>query len=329
MIDITLNNKAIIFALMILNLSICIQPATVNAAGRDNLGDILSNRSADIPSVGKGREVIGRQLETQSGLDTNSSTTDPDTALAQMAKKYETAIGLVIAVVPVDGKFQPVPFGTAWAVRPNVFATNSHVTEPIKKLLAHGVEVFIALNKSPKNRIKVNGAISHPRFQEKNRNFQGLKSVGLSFDVGLLTTEESVLNFFPTASNNELKKVDSGYRIAYLGFPMEGLENNNVNIYSPVATMQSGIVTSISDYWQGDSGFEKNFLIRHNLGATGGASGSPLFNTKGEVIGVLNAGNVVWLVQFDMKKKPVVKRSPNAAMINFGQRIDLLNDLLN
>jgi hypothetical protein len=268
----------------------------------------------------------------QSGSGTSDHSGDTDTRLAMMAKKYESAIGLVVEIVPQrNGKFEPQPFGTAWAIRHDTFATNSHITEPVIKLLKNGYDVYIVLNKNPRKRYRVVRAISHPRYGEVKRNFDGVRSLGATYDVGLLKIDGKADVTFPLASEDELRKLDAGYRVAYLGFPMEGLVNGNVDVRNPVATMQSGIITAVSDYWQGNSGFENNVLIRHNLGATGGASGSPLFNANGEVVGILNAGNVIMQVQKVGQGKQGavldVRRTPNAAMVNFGQRVDLINQI--
>jgi hypothetical protein len=60
-------------------------------------------------------------------------------------------------------------------------------------------------------------------------------------------------------------------------------------------------------------------LIQHDLPATGGASGSPIVGASGRVVALLNAGNV-FMVNGD--------RVPNAALVNFAQRADLVRDLL-
>ena len=91
-----------------------------------------------------------------------------------------------------------------------------------------------------------------------------------------------------------------------------------------LATTKSGTINAMSDWWLGDSGPEANKLIRHDLGATGGASGSPLFNKNGQVIGLVNAGNIIKVIEFTKNGKPTIVRSPNAVMINFGIRVDLL-----
>jgi hypothetical protein len=121
-----------------------------------------------------------------------------------------------------------------------------------------------------------------------------------------------------------LRNLDSGYRVAYLGFPMEGMNGGGVDPENPVANMQSGIITSTSDYWLSKVPFEQSLLLSHNLAAAGGSSGSPIFNARGEVVGVLSAGNIN--LQFD-KESGLPTRTPSAVLINFAQRIDILRDI--
>lgn len=87
--------------------------------------------------------------------------------------------------------------------------------------------------------------------------------------------------------------------------------------------MQSGIVTAVTDYWLAPAAFEKRFSVQHNMGATGGASGSPIFNSRGQVVALLNAGNIIGTINAQGN----VVRAPSAAMINYGQRVDLLRDI--
>ena len=260
---------------------------------------------------------------------------DSSAQLAAMATKYANAVGLVVFVF--EGR-QPVPCATAWAVAPNLFATNAHVVKGIQNAKEKGAEAFIALNKQSDKRFRVTGAKIHPKFGSVRLGFDGQSSFGGSYDVALLAIDGRVGVWFPLAGVNELKRLDSGYRVAYLGFPMEDLEHGNVNVFSPVATLKTGIVTSMTDYTQGDGGFGSNYLIHHDMGSAGGASGSPIFNTRGEVVGLHSAGNyemVVKLVQLEaeqagegIKVEPKIDRVPSAAMVNFGQRVDLLYELL-
>lgn len=141
-------------------------------------------------------------------------------------------------------------------------------------------------------------------------------------DIAVLTIQGTHDNCFKLADQKTLGRLKSGVPIAFLGFPMENLEYDNVNIENPVASMQSGIVVAVSDFEMKDAGSSGNFLLRHNLPATGGASGSPIFNQKGEVLALLFSGNVIG--QINLGK---VERAPSAAMINFGVRVDLLSGM--
>ena len=60
-------------------------------------------------------------------------------------------------------------------------------------------------------------------------------------------------------------------------------------------------------------------LVQHDLPSTGGASGSPIVGASGKVVALLNAGNM-FFIDGD--------RVPNAALVNFAQRADLIRDML-
>jgi S1-C subfamily serine protease len=207
----------------------------------------------------------------------------------------------------------------------HTFATNGHVAQPVRDALAKGGTAFIIINKNPDQRYKITSAEPHPKFGRKIVNGEGKDPAVPPFDVGLLTVAESLPVRAPLASPDELSRLDSGERIAYLGFPMEGLAGGGVDFRNPVATMQSGIVTSVTDYWMSKADPGQRLLIQHNLGATGGASGSPVFNTKGEVIGILCAGNIIGQIDVATGQET---RAPSGVMINFAQRVDVLNDLI-
>ncbi|HYC71220.1 MAG TPA: trypsin-like peptidase domain-containing protein [Opitutaceae bacterium] len=248
----------------------------------------------------------------------------PEQALADVAREYSAAVGLVVIVHPRIEGGKPTPMATAWAVGPRVFATNSHVSKPVQEVLANGGSAYVVINRSPDKKLKIVQAVVHPRYEKPELNFEGKQQAVPAYDVGLLYVDEDAPKFFRVARRAELEKLDSGYRIGYLGFPMEGMAGGGVEMRSPVATMQSGIVTSTTDYWLASAAFEKRLLVQHNLGATGGASGSPIFNSAGEIVALLNAGNIIGSVSFDTGE---VARAPSGVMVNFAQRVDLLRDI--
>jgi hypothetical protein len=254
----------------------------------------------------------------------NGASGDTDTRLAQAAARYEQAVGIAVATGP-EG---PQQIGTVWALRPTAFVTNAHVAEPLEKALASPhYDVFIAINKRPDVRLRVSSVKIHPKYGTVQRNFEGETSVPFGYDVAVLTTESPGPQIFTIASQATLEALRAGERVAYLGFPAEQLFNNNVNLRSPVATMKSGIVTAVTDYWQKGGNNAKKYLVKHDMGSAGGASGSPIFNANGEVIAVHNAGNYYFINE--LTENGVEKRRiSHGAMINFAQRADLIHDLL-
>jgi hypothetical protein len=248
-----------------------------------------------------------------------------DSRLIEAARHLEPCVGLVVIVVPTKDGDQTEPIATAWAVGEHTFATNGHVAAPVKDLLAKGGSAFIIMDKSPDKQYRIIAAEPNPKYGQHLVNVEGKDPAVPAYDVGLLTVAETLPVHATLASPDELKALDSGDRVAYLGFPMEGLAGGGVDFRNPVATMQSGIITSVTDYWLSKSDPGNRLLIQHNLGATGGASGSPVFDTNGRVIGILSAGNIIGQVDFDTGK-PI--RAPSGVMINFAQRVDVLTDFM-
>jgi hypothetical protein len=249
---------------------------------------------------------------------------DLDEQMAAVARDHEQAVGVVVVSGQKNGQPFSEAVATAWAVGDRVFVSNGHVTQPVGEALARGWSAFIVLNKNPQRKLRVVRATTHPRYDEKTFNLEGKNPAVAVYDVGLLTVDEPVSQRFEIAPASELRKLDSGYRVAYLGFPMENLAGGGVDVFNPVANMQSGIITSTTDYWLGKASFEKSLLLAHNLAATGGSSGSPVFNAAGQVVGVLSAGNIVGRLD---SRNGILERAPSAALINFAQRIDVLRDI--
>jgi V8-like Glu-specific endopeptidase len=297
---------------------------------------------------------------------------DSDTQIEAAAKRLESAVGKVILM---NAQGQSLGTGTAWAVAPGIFATNSHITEPAKDALKTGGAVFIAINKDPSKKYRVRQAISHPSYCADMMNAQGRQSELGTYDVGLLIIKEQHSPTFQLAPVEKVRQLDAGKRVAFLGFPAEKLTNRGSDNERPVATMQTGIVTAVTDYWGSQADAGDRLLVQHNLPSTGGASGSPIFDQNGEVVAVLCAGNITYTLPSETKhaveraKARVVaalddqlsaenlsaedkakaveaakarlsqlsslkvsvedlERAPSAAQINFAQRVDILQELL-
>jgi hypothetical protein len=289
------------------------------AAAQVNVNELLG---------GGGDAGVGGSTTAGGGTGVVAPSGDTASRFQQVAKAYEQAVGLVVVVVPDgQGGFRSVPFGTAWAFAPTLLGTNAHIAQPTAQLMERGHQVFVLPNGSRGESHRVVRAVSHPRYGDPRPNAMGVKPFPNSYDIGVLEVEEPFPATVKLARPEQIRAVDSGTPVAFLGFPTERLINSNVNVQNPIATMQTGIVTSISDFFFEDKGPDRNLLIRHNLPATGGASGSPLFLSDGSVVGALNAGNIN-MVELTTQEGTDRYRVPSAAQVNFGMRIDILNDLV-
>jgi hypothetical protein len=244
---------------------------------------------------------------------------------------------------------------TAWAFAPDQLATNAHVAEKIK-----GHERDYALIGPHGDRIDIKEAKPHPGYLEfvsyKERqgkitggDFKPLDVIN-EYDVGILYAatplpedpelgEPAILTIAP---EDHLEALEPGAAVASVGFPMEGMAANLVVTEAP-SQLRFGTISSLTDVFMCKADADHTLLIQHTVPVAGGVSGSPLIDSSGMVIGVVSGGNTAKALREvaqkvaegdaaegkDKEKSTESFRIPNAAMINFAQRADLLDDLRN
>ena len=247
----------------------------------------------------------------------------------------------VYLVAKKDGKLN-LAEGTAWAFSLNKLATNAHVTEVIK-----GSEGSFFLIAPDGRHINIKSVTSHPGYLVFNKykathgttrwgNFTPLDLIN-EYDVGIIEIEPSTpLPVDPAtskpimlafASKMDLEELAPGTPVASVGFPVEGLAGSATVTEAP-PTLHFGYISALADVFMMRADPNHRLLIQHSVPVTGGASGSPLMDPSGKVIGIVNGGNTT--VFKDPQESVNAKvRLPNAALINFAQRVDLLEDLAN
>jgi hypothetical protein len=109
-----------------------------------------------------------------------------------------------------------------------------------------------------------------------------------------------------------------------VGFPVENLVGSATATKAP-ATLHFGFISSLTDVFMCRTDPAHRLLIQHSVPVTGGASGSPLIDPSGKVIGLVNGGNTTVMKSEDSVTGKA--RAPSAALINFAQRVDLLREL--
>lgn len=179
-------------------------------------------------------------------------------------------------------------------------------------------KVSIRLNQTALQAYNITHVQIHPDFQSTT-----------SPDVAVFTVDKPIKTYFRIASKEKLYNLKSGREICMLGFPSEDLLKDNVNHNTPIATFQQGNIVAVSDFDLKMTVPENQFWIRHNLPVAGGASGSPIFDIDGDVIALVNSGNMFFVRGVgstnNLATSPnEITRIGNAAQINNAIRADLL-----
>jgi S1-C subfamily serine protease len=294
------------------------------------------------------RTVDVRQVSLQSGLEKMAQqseaalketrdgvpglTDDAFTSLATMQRKvvYQVAIRLKTGEI----KDQATAFAILDRQSRPILVTNGHVAELADLAKQNGVEL-IAVSAGGETIVKIAGAKTHPGYTEFEKfaaSYAKLADKDLArpmrfapaYDVAFLIPEDpSAIRFTAElAPQSVLDTLEAGQTVTYAGFPSEELIGTDAT--KPEPTAQRGTITAMTGYLMARRAGEPNYLIQSSLPMAGGASGSPIFDVKGRVVGVANAGNV------NVLAIPLIgmRRMPSAALINYGQRADLIAQLL-
>lgn len=202
-------------------------------------------------------------------------------------------------------------FCTAFAVRPNILATNAHCIVAARKKGGR----IVALENEGRGEMSfsVSNMRTHPNYREGDAN-------SLTPDVGVVTIAGRAAVVLEIAPAAELAAAGAGDDVYLIGFPGRLMDAQN-----PAATFLAANIGRITTSAGRPGAFAENWLIQHDASTTQGTSGSPVFNGRGKVIAV-NAGGYTENDDETIagRKTEVVRASP----YKFGMRVDLLDVLL-
>lgn len=241
------------------------------------------------------------------------------------------AVGILYAGVNADCLER---LGTAWAVSHDKIVTNAHVALHAMGYIENGLRIWMKFAGAEVPPIQVAGMKIHPEFDEHlYKSDIGEHAIpGCDFAVGYLDGRSP--SQLRCLTGGLLRTLRVGQSVSYLGFPSEGIPGQGSNTASPHPLYKTGYISALTDFSFADVGPSQAVLITHDLGVAGGSSGSPLMDDKGNVIGIVSAGTMHAIKssdpQFDGEAfdKIPTERVPSGALVNFAQRIDLLNVLL-
>lgn len=281
--------------------------------------------------------AIDARAETGRLVAANFSEEQRRSVLALVARPPEPKLDLgavvravspsIYCVVDRDGP-SARHVGTAWVFdrEAGLVATNSHVAEEWKE----GRTFLRTLGKGSDD-IPVAASRLHPgyeRFAALCEKYAEALMLGggansktvVACDVALLQVapehRAQLAPNLPVLARSELANIGSGRPCASVGFPAEGLA---FNVDRPQSRSHIGHVIATSDFFMAPSAVDDAQLVHTDLPVTGGASGSPVFDERGRVLGIINAGS--FTLGMEGRRIPI-------AGTTYAQRIDILQELV-
>lgn len=298
----------------------------------------VANTQAQVAQVAKEVQALNEKVPS---MEEAVQSLGKKTDLAALIRENKESVYLVAVMSPMG---EWIGRGTAWAVEmpdgTRALATNSHVAEMFdeigKTLPADSYMVAIQPKGPDYKRLKVTKVKLHPGFHAfqkvlmdliekrkelKVRNFDFI----LGYDVALMFVEDQAqiakpLKLAPPESYNALTAGQEAYLI---GHPAEGTPGTDW--MRPEPNSQAGIITGVTTFFLTRGGDADNQLVQHSLAGAGGASGSPIFNSAGEVVALHSAGSFKFL-KVAGQEDPV--RVDGGARIQYAQRVDMLRELI-
>lgn len=196
---------------------------------------------------------------------------------------------------------------TAFAIRPDVLATNAHCVLALRE--HQGTPIVTQNDSNGKVRFTIRAAQMHPDYNAKSASAD-------SPDVGLLRVEGRLPKLVTLASDAELRSIGPGDDAYVLGFPGRVMDP-----VSPSATFLKGHIGRTMSLDEQPAAPDLSVLLLHDAVTRGGNSGSPIFNQYGHVIGIHAAHlDEEQDVEVGGKKTTVVESSA----FRIGMRVDLL-----
>lgn len=235
--------------------------------------------------------------------------------------------------------------GTAWVVQlpdgTKALATNAHVAEEFedarKAENGGGRLVAVEPHAPGYRRFVITGAKKHPAYdlwaQFANAYYAKaqagtVRNVALpvAYDVAILTVDEpqALARPLKIAPVEELESMKAGEQLLQIGYPVENVLGTDLS--KPEPNSNTGAITAMTSFFLSVGEARDRQFIQHTAAGAGGSSGSAMFNEKGEVVGLHNSGNYIFITTGPGEND--WERVPSAGNINYAQRADLLVELM-
>jgi hypothetical protein len=197
--------------------------------------------------------------------------------------------------------------GTAFSIREGFLGTNGHVADLFAEL-APGETLIARSNALPSVDLRIVGVKAHPgyagfsdlleRIRPYDKSSREVLTLPPAYDVALFEVHPGDVTKqaapLPLAPVERVYALRSGQPVAFVGFPAEGLIRSGTDLVRPSAKTALGSINRVIDPFFGRADdVSLAHCLEYNIEVVGGASGSPIVNGRGEVVGLINAGDVI------------------------------------
>ena len=216
--------------------------------------------------------------------------------------------------------------GTAWVIAEGKLATNAHVAESLLEA-SIGNRIVARRSWSDRDELALSpGSIRiHPAYIPWNARLKRVivrhdsdpsaaRSMNFIPIADVATVEVAAGETAPPLVLSDPSKSQPGLSesVVYLGFPYENISG------FPTLHAVPGYITAKTDFFFQRVPWKDSYLIHYCGPVVGGASGSPILNSDGEVIGLVSAA----------ENNLSVNGERTSFGFAYGQRVDLVRELL-